>query len=212
MLFWTIVKVALKSLLANKLRTFLAMLGIIIGVGSVISMLALGRGAQEQVMERISAMGTNLLIVRPGQRGSRGVFAGTHRNLIPDDARAIINEVAGVRQVAPVVRGGVQLKYFNKNAQATVIGSSVTYLPIRNFEIEHGRAFTETEAERKWNRILLLPGDAAYTYVGMQQILDMQKEYKQLKGDSFDRKEFFSKLLSYGALPPRHLKKKILEQ
>ena len=71
---------------------------------------------------------------------------------------------------------------------------------------------TETEAERKWNRILLLPGDAAYTYVGMQEILDMQKEYKQLKGDSFDRKEFFSKLLSYGALPPRHLKKKILEQ
>lgn len=71
---------------------------------------------------------------------------------------------------------------------------------------------TEAEAERKWNRILLLPGDATYAYVGMQEILDMEKEYKQLKGDAFSKKEFMSKLLSYGALPLRHLKKKILEQ
>jgi len=71
---------------------------------------------------------------------------------------------------------------------------------------------TEAEAERKWKRILLLPGDAAYAYVGMQEIIDMEKEYQQLKGDSFDRKEFYEKLLSYGALPLRHLKKKILEQ
>jgi len=71
---------------------------------------------------------------------------------------------------------------------------------------------TEAEAERKWNRILLFPGDAVYTYVGIQEILDMEKEYKQLKGDAFSQKEFMSKLLSYGALPLRHLKKKILEQ
>jgi len=71
---------------------------------------------------------------------------------------------------------------------------------------------TEAEAERKWNRILLLPGDAAYTYVGYQEILDMEKEYRQLKGDAFNKQEFMSKLLSYGALPLRHLKKKILEQ
>ena len=71
---------------------------------------------------------------------------------------------------------------------------------------------TEAEAERKWKRILLLPGDAAYTYVGMQEILEMKKEYKQLKGDAFSEKEFLTKLLSYGALPLRHLKKKILEQ
>ena len=72
MLFWTIVKVALKSLLANKLRSFLAMLGIIIGVGAVISMLAMGAGAKVAMMKRIDSMGTNLLIVRPGQRGVRG--------------------------------------------------------------------------------------------------------------------------------------------
>ena len=71
---------------------------------------------------------------------------------------------------------------------------------------------TEAEAERKWNRCLLLPGDAAYAYVGFQEILDMEKEYKQLKGDAYSQKEFMSELLSYGALPLRHLKKKILGQ
>ena len=148
MLFWTITKVALKSLATNRLRTFLAMLGIIIGVGSVISMLALGAGAQKQVMDRISAMGTNLLVVRPGQHHHRGVRSGSQQNLVPDDAQAIINETPGVSQVAPVVSGSAQLKYFNKNSQSSVIGTSMTYFPIRNFEIERGRAFTESEAEK----------------------------------------------------------------
>jgi hypothetical protein len=71
---------------------------------------------------------------------------------------------------------------------------------------------TQAEAERKWNRIILKPGDTLYTYAGYQEILDMEKEYKKLKGESYSPKEFFSKLLSYGALPLRHLKKKILEQ
>lgn len=71
---------------------------------------------------------------------------------------------------------------------------------------------TEAEAERKYNRILLFPGEAIYAYVGMQEILDMKREYQQLKGDSYSEKEFMSKLLSYGAVPLRHLKKKVLEQ
>jgi hypothetical protein len=70
---------------------------------------------------------------------------------------------------------------------------------------------TQAEAERKWNRIILKPLDSIYTYVGFQEILDMEKEYKNLKGNGFSRKEFHKKLLSYGALPLRHLKKKILE-
>jgi len=70
---------------------------------------------------------------------------------------------------------------------------------------------TKAEAERKWNRIILNPGDSAYTYVGFQEILDMEKEYKKLKGDAFSQKEFLKKLLGHGALPLRHLKKKMLE-
>ncbi len=149
MLFWTIIKVALKSLFASKLRSFLAMLGIIIGVAAVISMLALGSGAQAQVMERFSAMGSNLLIVRPGRRrGHGGARTGTYQNLTLEDAEAIVAEVPAVRQLSPVVRGGAQLKYFNENAPASIIGASITYFPIRNFEVERGRAFTEVEAER----------------------------------------------------------------
>ena len=114
MLFWTIIKVAFKSLFANKLRTFLAMLGIIIGVGAVISMLAMGTGAQERVMERIASMGTYLMVVRPGQRGLRGRMLDISQRLRLADAKAILDQVPGVYQAAPVVRGNSQLKYFNK--------------------------------------------------------------------------------------------------
>ena len=70
---------------------------------------------------------------------------------------------------------------------------------------------SRTEAERKWNHIILNPVDAAYAYAGLQDILDMEKEYKKLKGESFSRKEFLQKLLSFGSIPLRHLKKKMLE-
>lgn len=148
MLFWTIIKVALKSLFASKLRTFLAMLGIIIGVASVISMLALGAGAQKQVMERIASMGTNLLIVHPSQRGFRGVMSDTSQRLKLEDLKAILEKVPSVYQVAPAVRGSSQVKYFNKNIQTTVIGSSITYFPIRNYIIDKGRSFSENEVDR----------------------------------------------------------------
>jgi hypothetical protein len=71
---------------------------------------------------------------------------------------------------------------------------------------------TQVEAERKWNRIILNPGDSAVPYVGIQEIMDIEKEYKQFKGDAFSQREFLLKLLSYGALPIRHLKPRILEQ
>ncbi len=148
MIFWTIVKVALKSLLANKLRSFLAMLGIIIGVGAVISMLSLGAGAQHQVMERFTEMGSNLLIANPSRRSRQGVVSGEYQNLTLEDAQAILAEVASVQQLAPVVSGSQQVKYFSKNTRSTVLGTAITYFPIRNFEVEKGRSFTEVEAER----------------------------------------------------------------
>jgi len=148
MLFWNIIKVALKCLLANKLRSFLAMLGIIIGVGAVISMLALGAGAQKKILDRMTAMGTNLLIIRAGQRGTGGVMSGTQQTLTLDDAEAIVNKFPEAERVAPVVNGSVQAKYFNKNTRISVIGTAAAYFPIRNFELDKGRLFTEQEAER----------------------------------------------------------------
>lgn len=157
MLFWTIIKVSIRSLLSSRLRAFLAMLGIIIGVGAVISMLAIGAGAKQQVMERVMSMGTNVLILRPGQRGSRGVISGNFQNLTIADAQAIVEQNRLVSQVAPVVRGNSQMKYFSKNTRSSVIGTSITYLPIRGFEVEKGRSFTETEVERAAKVALIGP-------------------------------------------------------
>ena len=108
MLFWMIIKVAFKSLMANKLRSVLAMLGIIIGVGAVIAMLAIGTGAQQQILDRISMMGTNLLMVRPGFRGTGGVISGTQLDLTLEDAQRIVQRVRGIRALAPVVSGSRQ--------------------------------------------------------------------------------------------------------
>jgi putative ABC transport system permease protein len=147
MIFWTIVRVAIRSLLANKLRSILAMLGIIIGVGAVIAMLAIGAGTQKAVLEQFSKFGTNLLVVRPGSRGTMGANTGTQQNLTVDDAEAIV-KVSGVKSVSPVVGGRPQVKYFNKNSSTNLQGVAVTYMPIRNYEIETGEMFTERDVER----------------------------------------------------------------
>jgi putative ABC transport system permease protein len=181
MLFWTIIKVALKSLFSNKLRTFLAMLGIIIGVGSVISMLALGAGAQKQVMERIASMGTNLLIVHPAQRGFRGVMSDSSQRLKLADVKAILEKVSGVYQVAPVVRGSSQVKYYNKNIQTSVIGSSTTYFFIRNYTIDKGRTFTEGESDRMARVAVIGPTTAENLFGGKNPI----NETIKIKGINF---------------------------
>lgn len=157
MLFWTVLKVALRSLIANKLRTLLSMLGIIIGVGAVISMLALGAGAQKQVLDNIQSMGTNMLVIRPGQAGLRGVALGNQDNLTLADAQALLHEVDAVEQVAPVVSGSVQLKYFNRNSRTNLTGTTVTYFPIRNFAIERGRSFSESEVNQRARVAVLGP-------------------------------------------------------
>ena len=147
MLFWVIIKVCLKSLLANKMRTILAMLGIIIGVGAVIAMLAIGAGARQRTMSSIAAFGTNVMSVRPGQNSSHGVVSGTAQNLTVADALSLPREAQGVRRVSPTVSNRCQVKYMSKNTRVNTTGVSVTYLPIRNFEVEKGRCFTEAEVE-----------------------------------------------------------------
>jgi putative ABC transport system permease protein len=152
-----LLKVAVYSLFSNKLRSFLAVLGVIIGVGAVIAMLAIAAGAKAQVLSSISAMGTNLLVVRPAQHGSGGVMSGTQQNLTIEDTQAILAEVPGILQVSPQVRGRGQLKYYEKNTATSVIGGSATILPIRNFELDHGRIFTDAEEERMAHVMIIGP-------------------------------------------------------
>lgn len=180
MLFWTIVKVCLKSLWANKLRSFLAMLGIIIGVGAVITMLAIGNGAKQEVLGRISAMGTNLLVVMPGQRGSHGVVSGSAQNLKISEAMAI-RDLEGVLRVAPVVNGRDQAKYANRNQPVRILGTSVTYLPIRDFHVEKGRPFTEAEVDRM-ARVAILGPVTAENLFGLNDPVD---QVVKIKGINF---------------------------
>ena len=168
MLFWIItIRAALKSLWANKLRSVLAMLGIIIGIAAVIAMLAMGAGAQAQITSRFQAMGTNLLFVRPGQRGTGGVITGTQQNLMVEDAIAIA-KVPGVGSVSPVVGGSVQMKYLNRNNRTSISGVSMPYFEMRNFEIGKGRAFTEAEAE-SMARVTVIGPNVAQNLFGSEE-------------------------------------------
>jgi putative ABC transport system permease protein len=170
MLLWMIVKVALKSLSANKLRSMLAMLGIIIGVGAVIAMLAIGAGARSQVIARFTAMGTNLLVVRPGQRAYAGVMNGTQQNLTLEDAQALL-KLDGVSAVAPSVSRTMQIKYLEQNAQTTVLGTCGAYLPIRDFQVDQGRMFSEQDVDR-WARVAVLGPVTANNLFGASDPVD----------------------------------------
>ena len=121
MLLKIVFKVSVKSLMANKMRSLLAMLGIIIGVGAVISMLSLGAGAKIQVMQKITAMGTNLLVVRPGGHRKGGVRSGSRKTLILKDAQSIIQNINGIELLSPIARGRAQVKYFNQNIMKILI-------------------------------------------------------------------------------------------
>ncbi|MFA6133147.1 MAG: ABC transporter permease [Phycisphaerae bacterium] len=183
MLFWVIVKVGIRSLMANKLRSLLAMLGIVIGVAAVIAMLAIGAGAKKQILSRIMAMGSNLLIIRPAQNQSRGVMSGTQQTLTVADAEAIAAqcEKLGIKAVAPVVSGQAQIKYLSRNTRTSVTGSSLTYLPIRAFEVETGRCFTDPEADSA-RRVAVIGPVTAQNLFGFNDPLN---ETIKIKGINF---------------------------
>ncbi|RYX91947.1 ABC transporter permease, partial [bacterium] len=122
MFIWTIVKLAFKSLISNKLRSFLAMLGIIIGVSAVISLLSLGTGAQKQISEQVSSMGKNILTIRPGARNAGGVRTSLNNTLKLEDAESLVREIPEIEQVSPLAGSSYQIKYFNKNTVSTVNG------------------------------------------------------------------------------------------
>lgn len=181
MYFWIVIKVALKSLIANKLRSFLAMLGIIIGVSAVIAMLSIASGAQKQILQDVSAMGTNLLIVRPGQGRTGGVASGEQQNLRIDEAKAILQSSFLIKAVAPVVSGNFQVKYMNKNSRTNVMGTSFTYFSIRNVEVEKGRKFEVNESEGL-ARVAIIGPTTAKNLFGLNDPLD---ETIKVKGINF---------------------------
>ena len=147
MLLGETLNVALESLRANKLRSFLTMLGIVIGVGAVIAMVALGRGAQQSVKERIASLGTTLLTVMPSQaRGAGGVASSSERALLTmGDAKAVEDRSTFVAALEPEMSRQLQVQYENRNTNTSIVGTTANYLEVRKFTIAAGRMFTEPE-------------------------------------------------------------------
>jgi len=142
MLLGEILAVALEALRANKLRSLLTMLGIIIGVGAVITMLALGSGAQRAVQERIQDLGPTLLSVYPGQSFSRGVASNNRVSLTLDDDTALARHARHVSAVVPELAVSLQVQEGDQNINVTVLGTTPNYAPVHNYSVTVGRMFT----------------------------------------------------------------------
>ena len=160
------VKVALVALVANKLRAILTMLGVVIGIASVISLMSLGRGAQVQITEQVQSLGTNLLFISPGaqrQQGNVQQGQGGAQTLSLSDAEAIRDELAGTLVTAVVAErgvGGAQLIANGQNLQTRVIGVTPGYDTVRNYRVADGSFVTETNMEQRARVIVLGAGVA----------------------------------------------------
>ena len=133
---------------ANKMRTFLSVIGIVVGIASVIVMVAAGQGAQKQILDRIRGMGTNLIVVNAGQTR---IIAGRQRQmstvttLVPEDAEAIAQECPSVSLVAPSVTKKLTVRWEGETANTEVVGLGASGFAIRNIELAKGRFFMEEE-------------------------------------------------------------------
>ena len=176
--------VALGALRANKLRSFLTMLGVVIGVAAVIAMVAIGRGAQESVNARIAALGTTLLTVNPGQVFGRGVASGTDRaRLTMEDADALERRGRYVGAVQPEMSGQVQAQYRAVNANTSVVGTTPNYPEVRRYTLAAGRMFNAAENDGV-QRVAVL-GAAVVDNLGVSDPAAMVGEPVRLKGIQF---------------------------
>jgi len=186
MLFGEILTVALEALRANKLRSFLTMLGIVIGVSAVIAMVALGRGAQRSVNERIASLGTTLLTVMPGQAfGPGGIASATeHADLTLDDASAIEQRAEHVIAVQPEMSRQMQVQYRDKNSNTSVVGATANYLEVRKFTLDSGRMFSTVEDAAR--RRVAVVGSEVLTELGIESADALVGEGIRIAGIQFE--------------------------
>ncbi len=167
MRFLEILRISFDALLRNKMRSLLTMLGIIIGVGAVIAMVAVGQGAQFSVEAQISSLGQNVLLVFPGTTTRSGVMtgAGSGTTLTEDDAKAVKEQCPAVSMMSPILRGGGQVVYGNMNWGTSLQGGSVDYFSIRDWRLNKGEFFTEQDI-RAATKVCLLGQTVAQQLFG----------------------------------------------
>ncbi len=167
MSFLASIRIALAALRVNKLRSALTMLGIIIGVAAVIAMTAIGAGAQARVEDQIKSLGSNLIIVLPGNLTSGGVRMGfgSQLTLTEDDAAALPREVPEIEVAAPQLRGAGQVVYGNSNWSTQILGVTPDYLAARQWDIATGRGFSQADQDGA-AKVVLLGQTVARTLFG----------------------------------------------
>jgi putative ABC transport system permease protein len=152
-----ILRIAIRALTRNKMRSLLTMLGIIIGVGAVIATVGLGQGAQEQVQNQIASMGTNLLYISAGSVNKGGIRlgGGATKTLVNDDMKAILQEVPTIAEAAPGAGTSAQVVSDNQNWYTRVTGTEPQYFDIRNWTFARGGNFTADDVQRATNVVVL---------------------------------------------------------
>src|SRR2546422_11779601 len=155
--FLNILRLALRALARNKMRSLLTMLGIIIGVGAVIATVSIGQGAQYLVQQGIQNMGTNAVFIAAGSNRPGGARLGfwAVKSLTIDDLNAILREVPLIREAAPAVVNCTQIVYQNQNWNTGVTGTTPNYFEIRNWAVESGTVFSQDEVDMAANVCVL---------------------------------------------------------
>ncbi len=170
--FFTTFFIAIDALNSNKLRSGLTLLGIIIGVSAVITLMAIGRGAQESITSRIESLGTNLLFIRSGATSSFGFSGaqGSAANLTLEDSMALTDPILApsVVSVAPETQLRGQLVYQRENSNTRLIGITPEYLSVRSFEIEKGQSITSTHINMA-SQVIILGPDVVENLFGFRE-------------------------------------------
>lgn len=158
-------KMAGTTLLANKLRSSLTMLGIIIGNASVIAMVGIGQGAQRLASEQFETLGPNLLFIVPGSQQTRSTTLNLPKTLVLADAKAIATQVPSIKEVAPQINSRLLVTYRNRNTNTAITGTTPEFLVVRNFDVARGRFITNLDLERN-NQVVALGADVAEKLFG----------------------------------------------
>jgi len=154
---WAILKIAIRALTRNKMRSALTMLGIIIGVGAVIAMVSIGQGAQSMIQTQIGSMGSNMLYVQPGniRTGGASQGLGAASTLTEEDVAAMEREIPTVMAASPAMRATAQLVFGNQNWSVQLQGTNEKFPAIRNWPVKNGEFFTNAEV-RSAARVIVL--------------------------------------------------------
>lgn len=171
------IQMAAKTLVSNKLRSALTMLGIVIGNASVITMMGIGEGGQRFVNQELESLGPNVLFVIPGNRATMRISRDVPKTLVYEDAKAIANQVPTVAAVTGELNSREVVTYRNQNTNVNIIGTTPSFLKVRDFETAMGRFFTDLDMRRN-NQVVVLGAELAERLFGNRNPVGEQLRVK----------------------------------